>query len=423
MFNKLTIDDYDLLGKKVLLRVDFNVPLNEQGNITSDKRIVESLPTIKRLQEKGAKIIICSHLGRPDGKPNPKFSLKPVAERLRKLLESPVFFNGDLVTPENRKFINNMENGEIFMLENLRFDPGEENNDLNFAKKLASIADIFCNDAFGTMHRAHASTVGVAKLLPNCIGLLVQKEITMFDKILSKPQKPVLAILGGAKIKDKINMIHNILNVANKVIIGGAMAYTFLVAKGYNVGASTIEKDKVPIAKMLLDIAEKNHVKIILPVDHVVAQEFSFMADSITIPTSGFKANDIGMDIGMHTIKLFKNEINSARTIFWNGPMGVFEFDKFSVGTRKIAEAVAESKATTIVGGGDSISALSKFGLEKKITHISTGGGASLQYLEGNGLVGLKAISDKIEVWYEIYLWQLENEFFRPRCKQIYKRF
>ena len=397
MLQKQTIKDFDVKGKKVLLRVDFNVPLNEKGNVTSDKRIVEDLPTIKLLIEKGAKIIICSHLGRPDGKVEPKFSLKPVAERLSKLLKKPVLFTGKLVEPETKKIIKTMEDGDIFMLENLRFDPGEEENKVSFAKKLASVADIFCNDAFGVMHRSHASTVGVPTFLPSCIGLLVEKEISSFDKLMSHPKKPVLAILGGSKIRDKINMINNVFNFANKVIIGGAMAYTFLVAQGYDVGKSSVEQDKVAIAKMLLDIAEEKNVKIFLPVDHVVAQEFTFMADSIIIPTKGFRAGDIGMDIGPRTIKQFRTEINRARTIFWNGPMGVFEFKKFEEGTKAVAEAVSRSRGVTIVGGGDSVSALNKFGLENGITHISTGGGAALKYLEGNGLVGIKAIMDKVE--------------------------
>ncbi len=398
MLNKQTIKDLDVKGKRVLLRVDFNVPQNEKGNITSDKRIVEELPTINYLIEQGAKIIICSHLGRPEGREDPKYTLKPVAERLKKLLKKPVLFNGKIVDPETKKLIKNMEEGDILLLENLRFDKGEEANSKTFAKKLASLADIFCDDAFGVMHRAHASTVGVTEFLPSCIGFLVEKEIKAFDKLTTKPKKPVLAILGGAKIKDKINLINNILNFANKVIIGGAMAYTFLSALGYEVGKSSVEEDKVAIAKMILDIAEEKNVKILLPQDHVVAQEFTFMADSIIIPTKAFKGGDIGMDIGPRTIKQYKSEISRARTIFWNGPMGVFEFKKFEKGTKEIAEAVAHSRAITIVGGGDSAAALNKFDLEKYITHISTGGGASLKYLEGHGLVGLNAINDKIEV-------------------------
>ena len=398
MLNKQKIKDLDVKGKRVLLRVDFNVPQNEKGNITSDKRIVEELPTINYLIEQGAKIIICSHLGRPEGREGPKYTLKPVAERLKKLLKKPVLFNGKIVDPETKKLIKNMEEGDILLLENLRFDKGEEANSKTFAKKLASLADIFCDDAFGVMHRAHASTVGVTEFLPSCIGFLVEKEIKAFDKLTTKPKKPVLAILGGAKIKDKINLINNILNFANKVIIGGAMAYTFLAALGYEVGKSSVEEDKVAIAKMILDIAEEKNVKILLPQDHVVAQEFTFMADSIIIPTKAFKGGDIGMDIGPRTIKQYKSEISKARTIFWNGPMGVFEFKKFEKGTKEIAEAVAHSRAITIVGGGDSAAALNKFDLEKYVTHISTGGGASLKYLEGHGLVGLNAINDKIEV-------------------------
>ncbi len=398
MLNKQTLKDFDLKGKRVLLRVDFNVPLNEQGNITSDKRIVEELPTIKYLIEKGAKTIICSHLGRPEGKEDPQYSLKPVVEKLSKLLKKPVLFTGKLVESETKKLIKAMEDGDILMLENLRFDPGEEENSPSFAKKLASVADIFCNDAFGVMHRSHASTVGVPALLPSCIGFLVEKEVKYLDKLTTRPKKPVVAILGGAKIKDKINMISNLFNFANTVLIGGAMAYTFLAARGYDIGKSNIEQDKIAIAKMLLDIAEEKNVKVLLPVDHVVAQEFSFMADSIVIPTKGFRPSDIGMDIGPRTIKQFKTEINKAKTIFWNGPMGVFEFKKFENGTKAIALAVAGASATTIVGGGDSAAALNKFELEKDITHISTGGGASLKYLEGRGLPGINVISDKIEV-------------------------
>lgn len=396
MYSKLSIRDYSLKGKKVLLRVDFNVPLNEAGNITSDKRMVEALPTIQYLIEQGAKIIICSHLGRPDGKPDPKYSLKPVVEHLKKLLKIPVFFTGEVVGVETRKIVRNMADGDVLVLENLRFDPGEEANDPEFAKKLADLADIYCNDAFGTMHRAHASTVGVAELLPNCIGFLVEKEIKMFGTLLDNPKRPFVVILGGKKIKDKINLISNLINIADTILIGGAMAYTFLEAKGFKVGHSTVEKDRVSLAKLLLDKAEKLGTRIILPCDHVVTKEFNFIADFRVVQTSDFQDNDIGMDIGPKTIKEFSSEISKARTVFWNGPMGVFEFANFELGTKCIAEAVVDSHAISIVGGGDSVSALEKLGMANMVTHLSTGGGASLEFLEGNGLVGLNVITDKI---------------------------
>lgn len=397
MFNKLTLKDYDLTGKRVLLRVDFNVPMNEAGNITSDKRMIEALPTIEYLKEQGAKIIICSHLGRPEGKPDPKFSLKPVVEHLKQLLKAPVFFSGEIVGPETRKIIRNMENGDIIVLENLRFDPGEEENNPIFCKKLASIADIYCNDAFGTMHRAHASTVGVAKLLPNCIGFLVEKEVQMFDLLLSNPKRPFVVVLGGKKIKDKINLISNLINIADTILIGGAMAYTFLEAKGFNMGHSIVEKDKIPLAKLLLDKAEKRGTKILLPIDHVVVKEFNFIAESRDVDTKDFADDDIGMDIGPRTTKLFSDEISKAKTVFWNGPMGVFEFSKFERGTKNIAEAVVASKAVSVVGGGDSASALAKIQMANMVTHLSTGGGAALEFMEGKGLPGLDAISDKVE--------------------------
>ena len=396
MFDKVTLKDLDLRGKRVLLRVDFNVPMNEAGNITSDKRIVEELPTIKYLIENGAKTIICSHLGRPDGKPNEKYSLKPIAKYLQNLLKTPVLFSGEIYGKETRKFVRNMLDGDVVMLENLRFDPGEEANDAEFCKNLASLADIYCNDAFGTMHRAHASTVGVAKLLPNCVGFLVEKEIKMFGNLLSNPRRPLVVILGGAKIKDKIGVIENLINIADIILIGGAMAYTFLEARGFKMGASTVEKDKINLAKLLLDRAEENGTKIMLPVDHMVSKEFHVLAEADPIKTEEFLDDDIGMDIGPKTIKQYSSVIAKAKTIFWNGPMGVFEFKNFEKGTKAIAEAVAKSSATSIVGGGDSVSAATKFGVADKITHLSTGGGASLKLLEGHGLVGLDVIKDKV---------------------------
>ncbi len=398
MFEKLTLKDYNLKGKKVLLRVDFNVPLNENKQITSTKRIVEALPTIKYLKEQGAKIILCSHLGRPEGVPNPEFSLKPVVEELRRQLNMPILFkefDKQLVNFSTKKLVDSMNDGEIFVLENLRFDPGEEENNQKFAEKLASLADIYCNDAFGTMHREHASTFGVAKLLPNCVGFLVEKELKMFSKLLNKPKKPFVVVIGGAKIKDKIGLISNLLKSANTIIVGGAMANTFLLAQGVNVGKSKAEPDKVEIAKMLLEKAKKNKVKVLLPEDLVVAYEFNFMANSVVMPVANLTDSDIAMDIGPKTIRKYIQELKHASTIFWNGPMGVFEFDKFANGTMEIAKAIAKTQAFKVVGGGDSVSAVEKAGLTEKFDHISTGGGASLKLLEGNGLPALDVIMDK----------------------------
>lgn len=398
MFEKLTLKDYNLKGKKVLLRVDFNVPLNENKQITSTKRIVEALPTIKYLNEQGAKIILCSHLGRPEGVPNKEFSLKPVVEELRRQLNMPILFkefDKQLVNFSIKRLVDSMNDGEIFVLENLRFDAGEEENNQKFAEKLASLADIYCNDAFGTMHREHASTFGVAKLLPNCVGFLVEKELKMFSKLLNKPKKPFVVVIGGAKIKDKIGLISNLLKSANTIIIGGAMANTFLLAQGVNVGKSKAEPDKVEIAKMLLEKAKKNKVKVLLPEDLVVAYEFNFMANSVVMPVANLTDSDIAMDIGPKTIRKYVQELKRASTIFWNGPMGVFEFDKFANGTMEIAKAIAKTQAFKVVGGGDSVSAVEKAGLTAKFDHISTGGGASLKLLEGNGLPALNVIMDK----------------------------
>lgn len=398
MFEKLTLKDYNLKGKKVLLRVDFNVPLNENKQITSTKRIVEALPTIKYLKEQGAKIILCSHLGRPEGVPNPEFSLKPVVDELRRQLNMPILFkefDKQLVNFSIKRLVDSMNDGEIFVLENLRFDPGEEENNQKFAEKLASLADIYCNDAFGTMHREHASTFGVAKLLPNCVGFLVEKELKMFSKLLNKPKKPFVVVIGGAKIKDKIGLISNLLKSANTIIVGGAMANTFLLAQGVNVGKSKAEPDKVEIAKMLLEKAKKNKVQVLLPEDLLVAYEFNFMANSVVMPVANLTDSDIAMDIGPKTIRKYSQELKRASTIFWNGPMGVFEFDKFANGTMEIAKAIAKTQAFKVVGGGDSVSAVEKVGLTEKFDHISTGGGAALKLLEGNGLPALDVIMDK----------------------------
>ncbi len=396
MFNKQTLRDFELKGKKVLLRVDFNVPLNSNLQITNDKRIRETLPTLNYLREQGAKIIIVSHLGRPEGTVKPEFSLKPVAERLRELMKCPVILTKDVAGSDTFKYVRNMKEGDIVMMENVRFDPGEEANDPEFAKKLASLADIYCNDAFGTMHRAHASTTKVAEYLPSCAGLLVQKELEILGGALENPKRPFVVIVGGAKVKDKIGLISRLIEVADVVMIGGAMAYTFLRAQGFNVGKSIVEKDKITLARLLLEKAKKQDVKIVLPIDHVVTGEFSFSAEFVVTSTKKFPRTGMGMDIGPRTIKLFKHYINKAKTIFWNGPLGVAEFQRFAKGTNEIAEALANSRAYTIIGGGDSAKSIEQLNLQGKINHVSTGGGAALKLIEGVPLPGLQALSEKL---------------------------
>lgn len=396
MFNKQTIRDFELKGKKVLLRVDFNVPLNSNLQITNDKRIRETLPTLRYLMEHGARTIIVSHLGRPEGKFKAEFSLKPVAQRLRELLNVPVILTDDVAGSDTFKYVRGMKDGDIIMMENVRFDPGEEANDVEFAKKLASLADIYCNDAFGTMHRAHASTTKVAEFLPSCAGLLVEKELTVLGSALECPKRPFVVIVGGAKVKDKIALISRLIEVADVVMIGGAMAYTFLRAQGFNVGKSIIEKDKLTLARLLLDKAKKQNVKIVLPIDHVVTGEFSFSAEFVVTSTKKFPKAGMGMDIGPKTINLFKHYISKAKTIFWNGPLGVSEFQRFAKGTNEVAKAIADAKAYSIVGGGDSAKSVEQLNLQKKMNHVSTGGGAALKLIEGVSLPGLQAISEKI---------------------------
>lgn len=396
MFNKQTLRDFELKGKKVLLRVDFNVPLNSNLQITNDKRIRETLPTLNYLIQQGAKTIIVSHLGRPEGTVKPEFSLKPVAERLKELVKVPVILTKDVAGSDTFKYVRNMKEGDIVMMENVRFDHGEENNDIEFAKKLASLADIYCNDAFGTMHRAHASTTKVAEFLPSCAGLLVQKELEILGGALENPKRPFVVIVGGAKVKDKIGLISRLIEVADVVMIGGAMAYTFLRAQGHNVGKSIVEKDKITLARLLLDKAKKQDVKMVLPIDHVVTGEFSFSAEYVTVTTKKFPRTGMGMDIGPKTIRLFKHYINKAKTIFWNGPLGVSEFQRFAKGTNEIALALADSKAYTIIGGGDSAKSIEQLNLQGKINHVSTGGGAALKLIEGVPLPGLQAISEKL---------------------------
>lgn len=392
---KKTIRDVDLEGKKVLMRVDFNVPLDENQNITDDSRIKAAIPTIKYVQDKGAKVILMSHLGRPKGKLVDKMRLKPIADRLSELIDIKVSALKDCVGDEVRQAVENMKEGEVVLLENLRFHKEEESNDPNFAKELSGLGDVFVNDAFGTAHRAHASTEGVTKHLPSIAGFLMEKEIEYLGNATVNPEKPFVIILGGAKVSDKIGLVDNLLNRVDSVLIGGGMAYTFLKAKGINIGSSKLEEDKVKLSRDILNKADSMGVKVLLPVDHLIVDKID--KDSNTKITDGAEIPDswIGVDVGPETIKLFKAELAKAKTIVWNGPLGIFEIDKFDKGSREIAQALAESKATTVIGGGDTAACVAKFKLEDKMTHISTGGGASLEYLEGKVLPGIAALGDK----------------------------
>lgn len=393
--NKKTFKDVDVSGKKVFVRVDFNVPMDESNKIIDDTRIRAALPTITYLMRHGAKIILCSHLGRPNGMFNPKFSLAPVAKRLQELLNHPVKLASDAIGESAIALTNEMKDGDIVMLENIRFYKEEEENDDEFAKKLASLADIYVNDAFGAAHRAHASTAGIARHLPAVAGFLMSKEIVSLSKVLYASEPPVVVILGGAKISDKIGVISKLITKANVFLIGGAMANTFIVARGGNVGLSRYEADKVDVAKKILEEAEKLNVKVLLPIDSVVANEFAPDAkakrvDAYAVP-DGFQ----GMDIGRKTIRLFVKEIKKAKTIIWNGPLGVYEFKRFQKGTKKIAKAVAKSNAVSVVGGGDSAAAITELGYASRVTHLSTGGGATLKFLEGAVLPGVEMLEDK----------------------------
>ena len=397
MLNKKTIKDLDVKGKRVLVRCDFNVPMDEELNITDDRRIRSSLPTINYLIENNAKVILMSHLGRPKGEPNPKLSLEPVAKRLSELLNKEVIFAKDdkVVSDKVRDIVSKMEEGDVVLLENTRYRKEETKNGEDFAKELASLGDLFVNDAFGTCHRAHASNVGVANLLPSAVGFLVEKEITVMGNALENPERPFLAILGGAKVSDKIGVIENLLNKVDSIIIGGGMAYTFFKAQDYEIGTSIVEDDKLELARELMKKAEEKGVKLLLPVDIVVAAEFKNDTEFKTVPIDKIPEDMMGMDAGEESIKAFTEEIKKAKTIVWNGPMGVFEMDNFKKGTEAIAKAMAEADALTIVGGGDSASAVEKAGYAKDMTHISTGGGASLGLLEGKVLPGIAAIDDK----------------------------
>jgi phosphoglycerate kinase len=395
---KLTVDDLDLQNKKVLLRVDFNVPLDEKSEVANDKRIVASLPTIKKILADRGKAILMSHLGRPKGKKVPEMSLAPVAKRLEKLLGKPVKFVNDCIGPEAEKAVSELKSGECLLLENLRFYAEEEKNDPEFAKKLARLGEVYINDAFGTAHRAHASTEGVTKYFKQCAsGYLMQEELKYLGMALANPQRPFVAILGGAKISGKIDVITNLMDKVDSILIGGGMIFTFYKAMGKEIGKSLLEADKIDLAKEILSQAEQKKVKLLLPEDVVVAPEPKEDAPSKVVDIEAIPADQQGLDIGPKTVEIFSKELEKAKTVVWNGPMGVFEVSKFAQGTIKIAQELAritEKGATTIVGGGDSASAVSKAGLKDKLSHISTGGGASLEFLEGKVLPGVAALTD-----------------------------
>jgi len=396
MHEKMTVKDLDLQGKKVFCRVDFNVPLDDQGRITDDTRIAASLPTLRYIIEQGGRLILASHLGRPKAAPNPKYSLAPVAPHLSKLLGKPVAMAKDCIGPEVEQLASGLRNGDILLLENVRFHAGEEKNDPAFCRQLAALADLYVNDAFGTAHRAHASTEGVARLLsPAVAGFLMEKEIRYLGGALAEPRRPFVAILGGAKVSDKILVIENLLAKVDALVIGGGMAYTFLRAQGHEVGKSLVEADKIELAGELLAKAAQRGVRLLLPQDHVIAREFKADAEHRVCTNTDFPADWMGLDIGPQTAELFAGLLKNAGTVVWNGPMGVFEFPAFAQGTFAVARALADSDALSIIGGGDSVAAVNQSGLDDRMTHISTGGGASLEFLEGKELPGIAALTDK----------------------------
>ena len=393
--NKKTVKDIDLKNKKVLVRCDFNVPMDENKNITDNRRIVAALPTIKYLLEQNCKVVLCSHLGRPKGEFKPEFSLKPVAKELSKLLGKEVIMAEDVIGEDAKNKAENLKNGEVLLLENVRFHREETDNDPEFAKKLASFGEVFVNDAFGTAHRAHASTEGVTKYLPAVSGFLIEKELKFLGEALENPERPFVAILGGSKVSDKIGVIENLLEKVDTLIIGGGMAYTFFKAQGYSVGDSLCEEDKCNLALEIMEKAKEKKVKFLLPIDNKIGKEFKPDTESKTVKSTEIPDGWEGLDIGEETIKLYKEELQNAKTIVWNGPLGVFEFDQFAVGTNEIAKALGDIDAIKIIGGGDSAAAVEKAGLADKMTHISTGGGASLEFLEGKKLPGIEALMDK----------------------------
>ena len=397
-YSKKSIEDIDVAGKRVLCRCDFNVP-TKNGKITSDKRIVAAMPTVEYLVNHGAKVILCSHMGKPKGEWKPELSLKVVADRISELLGKPVIMAADVAGEDAKAKAAALKDGDVMMLENTRFEKGETKNDPELSKALASMADIFVNDAFGTAHRAHSSTAGVADYLPAVCGFLVNKEVSIMGKALANPERPFVAILGGAKVSDKLNVINNLLEKVDTLIIGGGMAYTFLAAKGYSVGTSLLDTEKIDYCKEMMAKAEAKGVKLLLPIDTVVASAFPDPIDGEisveTVPSDAIPADKMGLDIGEKTRELFAEAAKSAKTVVWNGPMGVFENPTLAKGTIAVAQALADSDAVTIVGGGDSAAACEQLGFADKITHISTGGGASLEFLEGLELPGIACLQDK----------------------------
>ena len=393
--NKKTVKDIDLKGKKVFVRCDFNVPMDEKQNITDNTRIVAALPTIKYLLEQDCKIILASHLGRPKGEVKPEFSLAPVAKELSKLLNKEVIMAKDVIGEDATNKAENLKEGEIMLLENVRFHREETDNDPEFAKKLASMAEVYVNDAFGAAHRAHASTAGIAQYLPAVSGFLIEKELTVLGNAINNPERPFVAILGGAKVSDKIGVIDSLLDKVDTLMIGGGMAYTFFKAQGYSVGNSLCEEEKTGLALEAMEKAKQKGVKLLLPVDTKVGKEFKPDTESKTVAWTDIPDGWEGFDIGEKTIEMFKNELKNAKTVIWNGPVGLFEFDQFAIGTNEIAKTLADLDATTIIGGGDSGAAVAKAGLADKMTHICTGGGASLEFLEGKKLPGIECLLDK----------------------------
>ena len=386
-----TINEADLKGKRVLIRVDFNVPL-KNGVVTDNTRIKAALPTVKYILDQGASLVVMSHFGRPKGQKNPDFSMAPIAKEFEKLLGQPVKLASDVIGPEVEAEVKALKPGEVLLLENVRFYKEEEGNDPEFAKTLASYGDVYCNDAFGTAHRAHASTEGVSHYLPSYAGFLIEKEVRFMAPLLENPEKPFVAIIGGSKVSSKITVLESLVRTCDTIVIGGGMAYTFLNVLGNSIGKSLFEPDYVDTAKAFLEKAKEKGVKVILPVDNVCAKEFSETAEPILVNSDNISDDLMGMDIGPKTVQLIVDALKDAKSVVWNGPMGVFEFSAFAKGTEEVAKALAASNATTVVGGGDSVAAINKFGLADKISHVSTGGGASLEFLEGKTLPGIKAL-------------------------------
>jgi len=397
MLRKKTLENIDIQGKKVLVRCDFNVPMDKEGNITDDIRIRAAMPTVEYILNKGGAVILMSHLGRPKGEPNPKYSLDPIAKRISELIGKEVkFANDDFVVGDSTKKLSaQLKQGEVLLLQNVRYRKEEEKNDETFSKELASLGEIYVNDAFGTAHRAHSSTAGVAAFLPSAMGYLIEKEVNFIGKALEAPERPFVAILGGAKVSDKIGVIENLIDKVDALIIGGGMAYTFFKAQGYEVGNSLLEEDKVSLAASLIKKAKEKNVELLLPIDTVVAKEFASDADHWTVNSSSIPEGTMGLDIGENSREVFAQKIKEAKTVIWNGPMGVFEMPAFAKGTKEVAKALANSDAITIIGGGDSAAAVEQLGFADKMTHISTGGGASLEFLEGKVLPGIDVLENK----------------------------